>query len=271
MRKTALSALALLAIGASASAQTITDGNALFRFNVGTAPSGAGLSDFLPEGVAPDHLFQNWWWYRVNGVNTQEVNFPWNNGAATNGVVGPANTLTNARTGLEGGLFDATLQHVLTDGTAAGQANLLHSMTVTNRGQSDLSIALFHYIDFDVNGVTANNTAMINAGEIRMRTTHPASGQFAEFLGQGANAFQVSSFATLRTQLTNAVVDNLNNTGVPHTGDFTGAYQWNLLIAPGGTATIYSAISTNASAFIPAPGAGGLLAIGALAMTRRRR
>jgi hypothetical protein len=88
------------------------------------------------------------------------------------------------------------------------------------------------------------------------------------FQGVGANAYQAQAFSGLQTSLTNATITNLNNTGLPFgPGDFTGAFQWNNVVAAGGTLTVTSIFT----AYVPAPGALALLGLAGLVGSRRRR
>jgi hypothetical protein len=64
------------------------------------------------------------------------------------------------------------------------------------------------------------------------------------FQGCNVTNYQTASFATVRSLLTNAVVDNLNNTGVPFgPGDWTSAYQWDVIVPANGSIEVYEGLS----------------------------
>lgn len=273
-----MATVALLAIASAASAQTITAGNARFIFNSSTTVGSADLR--TNAGTGNDGVFQNWWWFRV-GAATAETRFPWST-AGGNGVVGPADTLTKSMPGLGGGAFDAVMKYVITDPDGAGSnntANIAATMQINNISAAPLTISIFNYVDIDIPSVTSASGDMVafapqggdGANDRRMRITDPAfAGQFGEFYGQNVSAFQVVPFTSLPASLDNATLTNLTNTGVPGGPlDMTAAYQWNLVIPVGGSATILEAFSLNTIA-VPEPATMALLALGGFLARRRR-
>lgn len=266
--KARIAAIAALALFATAAmAQTITDGNATFTFATSTTK---GSADFRPEGgTTTDHLFQNWWWTRVNGVDTRENSLPWST-AGGNGVIGPANTLTKTFTGLEGERMSGALQIVLTDSATAGAATIVERLGLINTSSTPLSLSVFNYADFDVGGTSASDNATLTGpSEIRMRITDGSN--FAEFLGVGASAFSVRTWGAAnawRTVLEDTAINDADNLGLPFVnGDFTGVYQWNFTLEPGGTAVLTEGLAVNTAA-VPEPATLLLLALGALARRR---
>lgn len=249
-------AAAALAVSAFGQGQ-INDGNALFRLNSSTTH---GSSDFRPEGgTSTDHWFQNWWWYRVEG-DTRETNFTW---PPTNqNYTGNTATLGGADAS---GRFNWELTIVLTDGGSAGQASLAQTMRVTNLTNQALNLAVFSYLDADVGGTAGTDSAQL-VGNMDMEIRD--GNNFVRYQGPGADAYQVTSFATLRGGLTDSDIDNFNNSGLPFgPGDFTGGYQWNRVVEPGQSLVI----NQNSFVNIPEPATLTLLALGALTTLRRRR
>lgn len=273
-----MATVALLAIASAASAQTITAGNARFIFNSSTTVGSADLR--TNAGTGNDGVFQNWWWFRV-GAAAAETRFPWST-AGGNGVVGPADTLTKSMPGLGSGAFDAVMKYVITDPDGAGAnntANIVATMQITNTSGAPLTLAVFNYVDLDIPSVTSasgDSVAFAPQGsdgpnDRRMQVTDPAfPGQFGQFYGQNVSRFQAIAFTSIPGQLDNGTLTNLPNTGVPTTNfDMTGAYQWDLVIPAGGSATLLEAFSLNTIA-VPEPATMALLALGGFLARRRR-
>jgi hypothetical protein len=265
-----LAALGGLAGGASATL-TLNDGNATYLNTMptsATATSG-GTADYRPEGgTTTDHMFRNTWHWRLNGIDTREFLFSSAAGFGFTELGSGTNTGTQSWTGLDGGRFDAVLTSVLTDGGVAGQALLVQTMKITNVGPASLDMALFNFTDYDVNSSAGGDTALLFAPD----TIQITDVNFARHRGLGAGAWQVTSFNTLFTALTNTTVGDLNNTGLPFpSGDYTGAWEWNnLIIGVGGSVSVTAVHAINQEA-IPAPAALALFGLAAVGARRRRR
>ena len=245
-----------VALSASAMAQgIITDGDARFEFHNSFDP---GRASFQPDG-STDHLYENWWWYRVDGA-TDESSVLWF--PTDQSYVGNVATL-----GASEPSFDWELTVTLTDGAAPGQAQIVERMTLANTTGSPISVALFNYADIDVGNTSGSNGAILVNPELMRISDGP---DFAEFLGVGADAWEVQVWSDLRDDLDDGGITNLSNTGLPFgPDDFTGAFQWNLTIPAGGQVTVVEGLSVNMAA-VPEPATLSLLAFGVLALFRRR-
>lgn len=273
-----LSAALVTLVPVAAWAQTggsIADGKATYlqgagATTVGSTAGGTG-SDFRPDGAAtPDLLFQNWWWYRVQG-DTRERPF----GIYTDGtrdITGSSsfggNTFTMNWTATEGGnpLFTAQWTATLFGNPDPGIATFTYSFQVTNTSGGQLTFNLFNYLDLDVPANSGTNTATGDATSMTVvGTTH-----FASWNNGGADNFQVTGFATVRGLLANALVDDMNNTGLPFgPGDWTGAVQWVRTLNDGESFTIGGSIAA-----VPEPttlALAGLGVAGTLMTVRRAR
>ncbi|MGE0478902.1 MAG: hypothetical protein AB7Q17_00395 [Phycisphaerae bacterium] len=248
MKRSWVSGLAAFAVLSAASAvlgQTGTGGtisDADTFFTMGNSPTaatatGATVTDFRIAGAAStDHCFGQWWWTRIQGVNSRENALFSASSASWSGNTGQMAFLASG--------FDGVARWRVTDVGAGGRVEA--SLRVINRGVGPLTIHIYSYLDLDLAGTTSNSATL--AGPNLMQITSGAT--TAEFAGPGAVAYQVTSFATLRGLLTNTVVNDLNNTGLPFgPGDWTGAYQWTLNLAnPGDEATVRCYFSVNAPA-----------------------
>lgn len=281
--KNVIGTLAVLAIAGTASAQTIdaAGGNARFQYPAGAIPTtstaigGGSANLWKNQSVAPDHLFENWWWYRVDGVDTREYRYSTASGTGSPGTVftaaGDTMTATFNFTN-----FRSELRYVITDpdGLGTNTAHLAMTNKITNTSSVARTINIFNYADYDVNGSTAN-TYSYNAAEGRFEVQQAGQTKVAYFKGFGATAYQAAAWtstsgAAVRGYVADAVVNNLNNTVTGSPGDFTGAFQWTFTLQPGEMMEILSVLSLNTPP-VPTPGAVALVGIAGLAGLRRRR
>jgi hypothetical protein len=258
---------------------TLTDSTATYVQQ--TAPSGENLASptggvFKTESTAPNQLFQNWWYYRVQG-DTREYPFGTYTRSAGGQIAGSSNytgnvatynwTDTNASAATR---FTSTYISTLNHGAQVGTATLSQSFQITNPGVTALTIALYNYADLDVNGPNPVDTDTATGG-ITAITDADGPWQVVHS-AVGASAFQVSVFSNIRDFLLDSSINNLNNTGLPFgPGDYTGAFQWNLTIPAGQSATVTSALAISP---VPEPGTlllTGAAGAGALAWRRRRK
>ena len=79
------------------------------------------------------------------------------------------------------------------------------------------------------------------------------AGVSIEFRAGTPGAFQILAFPDLEGLLTDAMVNDLDNTGAPFgPADFTGAYQWTLAIPADGEAIMETSFGSNEAAPVPA-------------------
>ncbi|MDX2114350.1 MAG: hypothetical protein SFZ24_01845 [Planctomycetota bacterium] len=279
MIRTAMTVAAIAAISGSAMAQTITGagGNATFAYNAGATPtsptasavSGSANLDANGAAAGGDSLFATWWHYRVDN-DTREFTYH----APANPFVAAGDTMT-ATFNLPSAApsFRSELRYQISDPDGAGTATALLQQynRITNTSSTTRVLNVFSYADFDPNG-SFSHPYSYDAGR---QAFTGASGPVTFFYkGFGANAYQANDFSTLRGLLEDAAVTNLNNTvdgpGQSGTGDFTGAFQWTLTLAPGQSIELLSVLSLNTEP-VPAPGALALVGVAGLAGLRRRR
>ncbi|MGH7133963.1 MAG: MYXO-CTERM sorting domain-containing protein [Phycisphaerales bacterium] len=265
--------LAGTALGQLGTGGTITAGNMVFTSGDSptsiTAAAGPTANLRSTGAAGTNHMFEMWWWYRIAG-DTREFNL----GNAASSVTIGSSIL---RMTFNQPNFSAVLQYQVVS-TGADTGFLRSTLSITNTSGAPISISLFNYTDLDVNN-TAGGDSAVQLGSNFMRVSDPATTYTLAYSGVGADAYQVAAFATVRGLLTNNVVDNLNNTGLPFgPGDFTGAFQFGgpnaagapggITIEPGFTSSVIATVSiTN----VPTPGAAALIGLAGLAGLRRRR
>lgn len=253
---------AAAAFSTSATAQlgtggTLTDGSA--TFTQGDVPTDAAatagpLTDFIVGGS--DHLFQSWWWLRGDG-DTREFALSNADSASWVGNVGKIQyTAFDAR-------ISVTQTYLLTSlGTNA--AVLSESLTLLSTASTPVTWNVFHYLDADVDGDFSDDSADTIASNVIAITDglwHVAY--------EGTDVYQVAPFADIRDLLTDGAVTNLDNSGLPFgPDDFTGAFQWTVTLDPGEAVTLTGSTTI---VLVPAPAAGGVLALAGLALGSRRR
>lgn len=177
-----------------------------------------------------DHLFETGWWFRIAG-DTQETFFPV---PTTQAYVGNISTLDWTNVGGRG-LFSAReVSNVGNGGLPSGIVEMV--MTITNIGMSDLQIDMFHMVDIDIQLTAGNDTAAIQASDIsKWMLLRDAGVNTAQYVGEGASAYLVRPFGAtdVATVLSNTVVDNFDNSGLPFgPGDFTAGMQWSAVNIP---------------------------------------
>lgn len=286
MRRLSLSLIAVAGLAGSAIAQNtgavLTDNGATYRIggsatatlNTSPTTTGAPTMDlFKPNQSTPDHVFNDWWWYRTAGggaADTREFSMA---NATSRTLIG-SNSVEygyDIRSGGTGAvMLTGILSYTLTGqpNSIANAARVDQRWTLRNPNQFDVELNMFHYVDFDLVGTAGGDSATRTTPNERMFIIDGQKG--ADWWGVGATNYQVTAFATLRGLLTNTVINDFNNTGLPFgPGDFTGGFQWRLHVPAGGIVHILSSYALNDEA-IPAPGALALLGLAGLAARRRR-
>lgn len=268
-----------LAAGAPVQAQTITaaGGNATFTFNPTAVPTtgtaiGGGSSNLDVNGAATggDSLFETWWWYRVDGVDSREFRYS----ADTNPFVAAGDSMTGTFNFAE---FRSDLGYQITDpdGASVRAARLSMRNSIVNTSAAVRTINIFSYADLDVNGELTNHYSYDFAnGMFNVSDAAPTSST-AYFKGFGATRYQAALYTMtpgngVRGLVADTDIDNLNNTVSGSPGDFTGAFQWTFTLAPGEGASILALIDLNPPPW-PTPGTISIFGLAAVAANRRRR
>lgn len=227
------------------SAVTITDGNATFGYTSypTTTTSAGGFANFAAAGT--DHCYQSWWYYAVTGDAT---------GSALN-TSGGQMTITTAADGrstsldwanVDGRNFAANLD-VCVYSTGAATGVCAQSLTLTNNTSSPLTLTVFKYVDYDVNGSAGDSSVQ--------EPSFPAGNHVvsdgttmnqAWVLGKAFSAAQAGAFASIRAAIlgTQPFVPNGNIVFGP--GDYSGVLSWTATIAPSTSQTFEAMLSIGA-------------------------
>jgi hypothetical protein len=244
---------------------TITDGTATFAWTGSTTTE--GQADFSAGGG--DYVYQNWWWFRVEG-GTAETPLPWA-GWTPPGPDVESYTGGTATLGWDDGLapfgdFTAELAVTIDEVAAGVSATVVEAMTITNTGSDRLRLSLFNYLDVDVMDSSDDTAELVAPNHMRIADED----EYVEFLGVGADAYQVLPWNDLLAMLQDGAVTDLDSTGLPFgPGDFSGAFQWDLELAPGASMTVIEGLSINTDA-VPEPSMLVMMALGGAIVIRRR-
>jgi hypothetical protein len=240
----ALAALTLLAAHHAPAQGTIVDGPATFailpgHFDDSPAASFAGVASPL----AQDHVFEEGFWYRVQG-DPRETPFPAPTGQAFNG-----DTATLGWANVDGRGF--SVQKVARVTNASGPSGSVRiDLQITNQNPTPLTITLFHLLDVDLAGTAPGDAAALLAAGTHIGFTDGA--QAAEYRGLGASALLVRPFGAtdVAAELTDAGVDDFDGSGLPFAaGDVTAGFQWAAVtLPPGGQQTYGVVFAVNTAA-----------------------
>ncbi|MBL8745808.1 MAG: PEP-CTERM sorting domain-containing protein [Phycisphaerae bacterium] len=276
--KKAFGTLAILALAGTANAQTISNGNAQYVFNAGHVPTtstaiGGGSANLNTNNASNDQLFENWWWYRVDGVDTREYRYSTAAGTGSPGsafaAAGDTATATFNFTN-----FRSELRYVIvdTDGAGTNEARLMMTNKITNTSAAARTINIFNYADYDPAG-SFSHPYSYDAGQSALVATSGTVTCYHK--GFGASAYQAAPYTTVsgtavRGYVADTLINNLNNTVTGAPADYTGAFQWTFTLQPGEMYEILSVLSINTPP-VPTPGAFALVGLAGLAGIRRRR
>lgn len=258
-------AVAALGSPAFAAIHVLSDRNSVVRID---DSSPAGMFDWVVDGT--DHLFQQWFWLRVGG-DTQERSL---DTLTLGGVFATdTNPFTDNRADTlsllyVGNGFEILPTYILRGGqNGSNTSDVAEQIAINNTGRETLHISLFQYCDFDLNGSAGGDTAEI-VGSL-FNTARQSDGVFGMsevVVTPVPTRYEVNGFPSILNRLNDGSVTDLANTAGPQSGDMTWAFQWDLVIAPGGTVII-----SKDKGIIPTPGPAALLALGVAAGLRRKR
>lgn len=265
-------ALALIAgAGVASAAGTITSGTASYN-SVGTwSSTTSGNGTFITGTGISDQLFKNTWYYRTPSNNQNRffssLDTPtevWSGNTATI-------TYTNAGPGAAGvERFNAVFTLTITQ-TGAGAARVDTKLVFTNTNSTAKTYQVFNLVDMDLNATATNDTISMLAGSGNQiaKSTDASASNIGYHAGYGATRY----YAGLATGAQSAIgsgSSNLGNVAGPSTGDVGSAFQWELALGAGQSATIYASFAINTNP-VPTPGAAALLGLAGVVAGRRRR
>ena len=174
------------------------------------------------------------------------------------------------------GIVQIETTYTLAGGTpGSGISSISEQVKIINLTGSSLDFHFYQYADFDLAGISSGDTVQIGQNlqgfyNEALQTKGPLA-TVDTVLTTGANRAQVGAFPGILNSLNDGSPTTLNNTVGPLTGDVTWAFQWDRLIAAGGSVILD--IDKNLSTLpIPEPSSIAFGALGiALLIAKRRR
>lgn len=265
------------ASGAYADIVELQDLNSYFRINTDGAGNGdaarRGADRWVVDGV--HHLYQQWFWFRIGSggpeMGLEDLNLLGASSLNTNPLFDANDDQATITFGnglnVAGSTFVVQVKYSLSGGSAGSQlSDVAEQITVFNQGASAIDLHFFQYSDFDLNGMIGGQTAtLVNANTWRQTGGGVVLNETV--VTPVANHYEANTFANTRSALDNGVADDLNDEETA-TGDATWAFQWDTVVAAGGSFLISKDKSLQ---LIPAPGAALLAALGLGAIGRFRR
>jgi hypothetical protein len=249
MKSTTTIALAVLALTGArhAAAQgTIADGPSTFAILPGHfGPAPAASLTGVASPLAQDHVFEEGFWYRVQG-DPRETPFPAPTAQAYNG-----DTATLGWANVDGRGF--SVQKIARVTNAAGPSGSVRiDLQVTNQSPGPLTITLFHLLDLDLAGTAAGDAAVLLSPGTHIGFTDGAT--TGEYRGLGASALLVRPFGPtdVAEELSDAAVDDFDGSGLPFAaGDATAGFQWAAVTLPPGGQQAYTVVFAVNTAAVP--------------------
>ena len=260
--------ISLLAGVLTANAQvfSISEGTASADINVGGQP---GMFNWNIAGQ--DQLNQQWFWYRT-GVGPE---------SSIDTISAPTVTTYNGTRGLQttygNAQFSVRIDYLISGGLLAGTKSIIgEEITINNLSGAPLPFHFFQYSDFNLGGIPGGDNVVVGAPNF-VTSKYNVVDQFKPgfalqeaVVTPGADHAEVSLIPGTLIKLNDGNADVLNDiTGPVGPGNAAWAFQWDFLIAPGGTEVISKNkyIQLNA---IPEPTCLALLAVGGLLVAARK-
>lgn len=258
---------------AQAGVFTLTDLNTTITVDT---QSQAGFYDWLVDGQY--QMTQQWFWLGVNGAAEFSIDqLTWVQEMVTNSNFNPGNEhlVVQYKNPGAGNLYTLELTATLAGGNlGCCTADLAEIIKVSNTSSQPISFRFYQYADFDLGATAGNDTVELLNQTTIYQHENPAS--IAEHIVADvplpARA-ELDYFANTRNRLNDGVATDLaidlTTTAYPVAvgpGDVTWAFQWNFTLQPGQSFLI----SKDKHLTIPEPASLGLLALGGLALLRRR-
>lgn len=266
----ALAGILLFAHTAKADVITLSDANTTFSVD---AHSQAGAFSWQVDGT--EHLFKEWFWYRVGPVGSERsidtLTFLSHTASDTDADGGFDKLLLQYKHTQ----FTLDVEYNLTGGTAgSGASSLTETISIKNiRPSGNLPFHLFEYTDFDLTGSPGDDTAtLVNPNTISQTDPYGVQSTVT-VVNPSADNYEIAAVPTTLNKLNDGTTTTLSNTA-PAVGptNVAFAFQWDEIILPGSTFVVSKEKLIEGSLpAVPEPGSLLLLGSGLAALSGWRR
>lgn len=270
--RTMFLAVCLAGPGLRCAAQTynLHQNNSTADIDVASGPG--GMLNWYVDGV--NQLYQSWFYYRVGSSGPE---YPIENLDSTPTINSYVNIpgLSRLTVTYADANYSINTLYLLTGQAAgSGKSTINETITVTNASTSGtVTFHLFQYSDFDLGGVSGGQSAQYYTNSINgqyykviqtdgsrsvtetITTANPAIGHF-----------EAGVFNSTLASLTDGNPTTLSDTTVAGVGDVTFAYEWDVVLAPGGSFQISKIL-----AIVPEPSSAALMLLGMAGLRLMRR
>lgn len=187
-----------------AAPSTITDSNSVITFD---PTSQSGLSDWTVDGV--DHLSHQFFWYRINGVDSQEFSFDTLTFNGATPVGSDRVELNYSRAGY----FDVVVDMNLNGGgVGSGVSNLVQTVTFTKNasyGPGDIDLTFFQYSNFDLAGSIGGDSVTLSQSFVFQRDGFTDFQESVVASNPLPSRGEAGEASTILAKLTDSSVDDL--------------------------------------------------------------
>ena len=257
--------LSFAPLATHAASQKLYDNNSSVIIN---PTSDQAVTSWLVNGVS--YMPLQGFYYRVGGVGGESAisTIP-----LVNQTLLSANSLSVT---YANALFSLEATYSLVGGApGSGEASLSEQIKVTNLSGSNLDFHFFQYADFDLAGTFTGDTVQLGKnlqGLYNEAFQYDGDTIADTVVTPGANFGQVSAFPVLLNELTDNLPTTLNGASGPLTGDVAWAFQWDRVLAAGGSFIIGIDHAIYAAP-VPEPTTFAILGLSTLlfAINRRKR
>lgn len=242
----------------------LTDENSSVVVNTSTDQ---GMNNWTVDGQ--QQLFVQWFWYRAGSIGGE---------APINTLPIVSESQTSASTlnvKYSNGQFSIETTYSLLGGSAgSGSSDMGEQVKIKNLTSAPLDFHFFQYTDFDLGGAGAGDSVQLGQnlqGLFNEALQIKDNVRFSDtVVTPGANHGEAGVFPATLIKLNDGSPTTLTDAAGPVVGDATWAFQWDKVIAAGGTLII--SIDKNIYvAPVPEPTALSLVPLGLLLMGLAKR
>lgn len=232
MRKLSISAVVCLvallsAVPTFAATVNLWHNNSFLAIDPDNQPQ--GMFSWIVDDV--NHLYQQWWWYRIGNGPEQSISTL----QLVSSVVSNNRLLIQNYSAQD---FDLEVTWLLTGGAPnSGFSMVKEGATITNKSSSALYISLYEYSDFDILGTSGNDYGThVNPNKVK-QTEWPVLVE--ESVTQTPSCWQMDNPWNILALLNDSDKDDLTNQyAIYGPGDVAWAFQWDFVISPGRSAGV---------------------------------